>query len=62
MKKFNSTMEKNQEYQTPKTIVVELQNEGTILSASLDDTIENGGTIGSTEQSISSLSLFDDNL
>lgn len=45
-------MEKIQEYQTPRTIVVELQNEGAILSASLDDTIESGGTIGSTNKSI----------
>ena len=36
MNKSNSIMEKIQEYQTPKTIVVELQNEGAILSASGD--------------------------
>lgn len=48
MNKSNSIMEKIQEYQTPSTIVVELQNEGAILSASLDDTIESSGTIGST--------------
>lgn len=48
-------MEKIQEYQAPSTIVVELQNEGAILSASLDDTIESGGTIGSTT---STTSLF----
>ena len=46
MNKSNSIMEKIQEYQTPSTIVVELQNEGAILSASLRD-IESGGTIGS---------------
>ena len=52
MNKSNSIMEKIQEYQTPSTIVVELQNESAILSASLDDTIESGGTIGSTNKSI----------
>lgn len=30
MNKSNSIMEKIQEYQTPKTIVVELQNEGVL--------------------------------
>lgn len=49
MNKSNSIMEKIQEYQTPSTIVVELQNEGAILVGSLDDTIESGGTIGSTK-------------
>ena len=48
MNKSNSIMEKIQEYQAPSTIVVELQNEGAILVGSLDDTIESGGTIGST--------------
>lgn len=52
MNKSNSIMEKIQEYQTPSTIVVELQNEGAILNASVGDVtvpgIESGGTIGST--------------
>ncbi len=36
MNKSNSIMEKIQEYQTPSTIVVELQNEGAILVGSGD--------------------------
>ena len=44
-------MEKMQEYQAPKCEVMELQNEGAILVGSLDDTIEYGGTIGSTTPS-----------
>lgn len=48
MNKSNSIMEKMQEYQAPKCEVMELQNEGAILVGSLDDTIESGGTIGST--------------
>lgn len=50
-------MEKIQEYQAPKCDVMELQNEGAILSASLSD-IESGGTIGSaTENSSRSYGL-----
>ena len=52
MNKSNSIMEKIQEYQTPKCDVMELQNESAILVGSLDDTIESGGTIGSTNKSI----------
>lgn len=51
MNKSNSIMEKIQEYQTPSTIVVELQNEGSILltvSGVKAPDIESGGTIGST--------------
>lgn len=48
MNKSNSIMEKIQEYQAPKCDVMELQNEGAILAGSLDDTIEYGGSIGST--------------
>ncbi len=51
MNKSNSIMEKIQEYQAPKCDVMELQNEGAILVGSLDDTIEYGGTIGSTTPS-----------
>lgn len=47
MNKSNSIMEKMQEYQAPKCEVMELQNEGAILGASISD-IESGGTIGST--------------
>ena len=50
MNKSNSIMEKIQEYQTPSTIVVELQNEGSILltvSGVSAPEIGTGGTIGS---------------
>lgn len=47
MNKSNSIMEKIQEYQAPKCDVMELQNEGAILGASISD-IKSGGTIGST--------------
>lgn len=40
-------MEKIQEYQAPKCDVMELQNEGAILGASISD-IEYGGNMGST--------------
>lgn len=56
MNKSNSIMEKIQEYQTPSTIVVELQNEGAILSASLDDIKgDDQGYWGSVETSTNSL-------
>lgn len=50
MNKSNSIMEKMQEYQAPKCEVMELQNEGAILSASISD-IEYGGNMGSTTHS-----------
>ena len=56
MNKSNSIMEKIQEYQTPSTIVVELQNESAILSASLDDIKgDDQGYWGSVETSTNSL-------
>lgn len=61
MNKSNSIMEKIQEYQTPSTIVVELQNEGAILSASLDDIKgDDQGDWGEVETSTNStkLSIF----
>lgn len=56
MNKSNSIMEKIQEYQTPSTIVVELQNEGAILSASVGDIKgDDQGDWGVVETSTNSL-------
>lgn len=55
MNKSNSIMEKIQEYQAPSTIVVELQNEGAILSASVGDIKGDEGDWGSVETSTNSL-------
>lgn len=50
MNKSNSIMEKIQEYQAPKCDVMELQNEGAILTVSgvTPPHFGSGGTIGST--------------
>lgn len=59
MNKSNSIMEKMQEYQAPKCDVMELQNEGAILSASISDIKgDDLGDWGSVDTSTNINSLF----
>ena len=59
MNKSNSIMEKIQEYQAPKCEVMELQNEGAILSASISDIKgDDQGDWGSVDTSTNINSLF----